>query len=140
MTVPFVYNFRSLPYNFPMSFLSLISHISLPRLGYFIFRRKQETEIFGFKNVIHGERNLKNSYFRNTLNRIKNFQENKTVKTLLILKRLKFPQDDRTDTNFIAPLRMCFQRSISTLNNLKSDFKVFRRKPSLGAPEISQNT
>ena len=29
-----------------MSFLSLISHISLPRLGYFIFRRKQETENF----------------------------------------------------------------------------------------------
>ena len=53
---------------------------------------------------------------------------------LAISKRLKFPQDDRTVTNFIAPLRMHFQRSKSTLDILKSVFNVFGRKPSLGAP------
>ena len=36
-----------------------------------------------------------------------NFLENKT-KALVISKTLKLPQDDRTDTNFIAPLRMHF--------------------------------
>ena len=38
---------------------------------------------------------------------------------------------------FLAPLRIHFYRSISTLHNLKSVFKVFSRKPSLGAPASS---
>ena len=46
----------------------------------------------------------------------------------------QFSEDDRTDKNFIAPLRMHFQRSKSTLDNLKSVFKLFKRKLSLGAP------
>ena len=54
-----------------------------------------------------------------------------TYITLDISKRLKLPQDDRTDTNFIAPLRMHSQRSKSTLVSLKSVFCVCRRKPSL---------
>ena len=48
-------------------------------------------------------------------------------------------KDDRTDTNFIALLKMYFQRSISTLDSLKRVyvFNLLRRKPSLGAPEES---
>ena len=38
---------------------------------------------------------------------------------------------------FLAPLRIHFYRSKSTLHSLKSVFKVFRRKPSLGAPASS---
>ena len=45
----------------------------------------------------------------------------------------KLPWDDRTDSNFIAPLTMYFFRSKSTLDSLKSVFNVFRRKLSLGA-------
>ena len=37
-------------------------------------------------------------------------------------ERLKFPLDDRTDPNFIVPLRMHFLRSKSTFDNLKSVF------------------
>ena len=40
-----------------------------------------------------------------------------------------------TYINFIAPLRMYFWRSKSTLDSLKSDFNAFRRKPLLGAPD-----
>ena len=50
---------------------------------------------------------------------------------LVISKSLKFPQDDRTDTNFIALLRTHFQRSKSTLDSLKRLFNAFRRKASL---------
>ena len=53
---------------------------------------------------------------------------------LVISIRLKFTQDDRTDTNVTAPLRMLSQRSKSTLDSLKSVFNVCRRKPSLRAP------
>ena len=53
---------------------------------------------------------------------------------LVISIRLKFTQDDRTDTNVTAPLRMLFQRSKSTLDSLKSVFNICRRKPSLRAP------
>ena len=35
------------------------------------------------------------------------FRENNT-QALVISKRLKFPSDDRTDTNFTAPLKMLF--------------------------------
>ena len=42
---------------------------------------------------------------------------------------------DRTDLNFVGPLRMHFQRSKSTLDSLKGVFNVFWRKPSLRAPE-----
>ena len=59
---------------------------------------------------------------------------NKT-KALVISKRLKFPQDDRADTNFMVLLnRMHFSRSKGTLESLESVFKVFQ-----GAPEKSQN-
>ena len=44
----------------------------------------------------------------------KNFRENNT-QTLVISKRLKFPYDDRTDTNYIARLE-----SKSSLDSLKS--------------------
>ena len=59
----------------------------------------------------------------------------KMTEALVISEVLKFPLDDRTDTNFIAPLRKHFQISKSTLDSLKSVFSVFRRKPSLGAPQ-----
>ena len=55
------------------------------------------------------------------------------MKPVLISKRLNLPQYDRTDTNFIAPLRTHFYRSKSTLGSLKSVFNVCRSKRSLGA-------
>ena len=58
------------------------------------------------------------------------------TEALVISKRLKFPQDDRTDKNCVASLRMHFQRSKNTLDSLKGVFHVFWRKPSLGAPEL----
>ena len=42
------------------------------------------------------------------------------MEALVILERLKLPWDDRTDTNFIAPIRMHFWISQSTLDSLKS--------------------
>ena len=57
----------------------------------------------------------------------------KNTQALKISKRLKFPQGDRTDTNFIAPLKMNFSSSKSTLDSLKSVFIVLKRKLSLGA-------
>ena len=50
------------------------------------------------------------SHFRNTSNCILSFRKINT-EAPVISKRLKFPQDERTDTNFIAPLRMHFQTS-----------------------------
>ena len=80
------------------------------------------------------EESEKNYHFRKTLNCNKNFRGNNT-EALVISKRLKLPQDDRKDINFLAPLRIHFQRSKSTLDSLKSVLKAFRRKPSLGAHE-----
>ena len=47
MTVPLMCNFRSLSNKYPTIFLSLIFHISLPRLGYFSVG-KRNPKIFGF--------------------------------------------------------------------------------------------
>ena len=61
------------------------------------------------------------------------FWENKT-EALIISKRLitNFPRFPiGTDANFMAPLWMHFERFKSALNILKSDFSVFRKKPSL---------
>ena len=54
------------------------------------------------------KRNQKLSHFR-YIRQIasKIFRENNT-KALVISNGLKFPQDDRTDTNFIALLKMHF--------------------------------
>ena len=70
-----------------------------------------------------------------TSNCIENFRENNT-KALVISNGLKFPQDDRTDSNFIALLKMHFYTSKieSTLGSLKSVINALLRKPSLGAP------
>ena len=59
------------------------------------------------------------------------------TETLVISKRLKFPQD-RTDISFIAPVKMHFLRSKSALDSLKRVFNVFGRKLSLGAPSRCQ--
>ena len=50
----------------------------------------------------------------------------KNTQALKISKRPKFPQGDRTDTNFIAPLKMNFYGSKSTLDSLKGVFNVFK--------------
>ena len=66
---------------------------------------------------------------------IRQFPENMTQ--AIISKRLKFPKDDQTDTNFIAPHRMYFYRSESILDSLKSVFNVYSRKlllNSFGSP------
>ena len=59
------------------------------------------------------------------------------MEALFISKTVKLPQDGQTDANFIAPLRLHFWRSKSALDSLKRLFNVFRRKLSLGAPEVS---
>ena len=64
---------------------------------------------------------------------IQHFRENNND-AIVIPKILKFPDDDRTYTNFIAQHRIHFWRSNSTLDSLKSVFNEFRRKPSLGVP------
>ena len=53
--------------------------------------------------------------------------------TLLPLKFRK--ASNSTDVTFIAPLRIRFWRSKSTLDSLKRLFNVFSRKPSLAPPE-----
>ena len=109
---------------------SLYSQISLPLLGYqAIFRKKRKPKIFGLKNVT-----------RRGIRKIVTFVicelhlQFSGKNTEAFLKRLKLPQYDRTDTNFIVPLKMYFQRSKSILHGLKRVFNAFRRKPSLGAP------
>ena len=70
-----------------------------------------------------------------SLKQIQDFRES-NFKALINSKRLKLLQDDRTDTNFIALLRMhlwSFKRTFQ--DRLKHVFKAFQRKPSLGAPE-----
>ena len=52
--------------------------------------------------------------------------ENNT-QAFVISKRLKFPKDDQTDTNFTRRLE-CISRY------LKSTLVSLKRKPSLGAP------
>ena len=128
MTVSFMFNFRNISNKFPMIFQSLIFRISVPSQP--IFCRKRKPKIFGFKNAM--ERGI-----RKILTFVKLKIASKIFGEIIIVisKRLKLPQDNRTDTNFIAPLRMHFQRSDSTLDGLKSVFNAFRRKPSLGAPE-----
>ena len=53
---------------------------------------------------------------------------------LAISKRLKFPQNDRTDKNFIVQPKMNLQSFKGTPDSLKQRFKGSERKPSLGAP------
>ena len=62
------------------------------------------------------------------------------LRLFVISQRLKFLKDDRTDTNFIAPFNIHFWSSKSTIESLKSVFNVFRRKPSLVAPDLMHQT
>ena len=88
MTVPSMYNFRSLSNKFPTIFWSLIFRISLSRLSY--FSKKKETQNFRIRKC-DGKRNQKTSHFLKTLNCISNFRENNITEALVISKRLKFP-------------------------------------------------
>ena len=54
---------------------------------------------------------------------------------LVISKRLKFPQNDRTDKNIIAYPKMNLQSFKGTPDSLNLRFKGSERKPSLGALE-----
>ena len=56
-----------------------------------------------------------NSHFRNALNFIKNFRETKS-EPLVISKRLKFPEDDRTDKTLIAPFRISSDEVLRQIN------------------------
>ena len=132
-----MYNFRSESNKCPTIFSKFIfSHFN-PEVRQF-FAEKGKPKIFGFKNVME-KQFRKNSHFRNTLNCIWYFRDNKT-NTLVISKRFKFPLDGRTDTNFITPLNIHFYGSNSTRDSLKSVFNAFRRKPLLGAPVGFQRT
>ena len=55
--------------------------------------------------------------------------------SLVISKRLKFPQNDRTDKNITAQPKMNLQSFKGTPDGIKYRFKRSERKPSLGAPE-----
>ena len=133
MTVPFTYNFRSLSYKFLTIFLLKFNfHIFLPNLGY--FSQKKGTENFRIKKC-GGVKSENVSHSQYLKFHLKIFEKNNTQTLVISNKRFKFLQDDRTDTNFIAPLRMHFQVSKSTLDSLKSVFNVFRRTPSLGASD-----
>ena len=131
MSVPFSYKlFSKLIYRIPYDFL---------RFNFFIFyslrqanfRRKRKPNIFGFKNVMEREKSkiitfVKRSITSKLFGKI----------TLLPLKFRK--ASNSTDVTFIAPLRIRFWRSKSTLDSLKRLFNVFSRKPSLVPPEIWQ--
>ena len=132
-----MYNFRSESNKCPTIFSKFTFSHFTPQVGLF-FAEKRKPKICGFKNVME-KQIRKNSHFRNTLNCIWYFRDNKT-KTLVISERFKFPLDDRTDTNFITPLSIHFYGSKSTRDSLKSVFNVFRRKPLLGAPVGFQRT
>ena len=123
MIVPFMYFFRSLSNKLRTIFLTLIFALYFP--SYAICRRKKEPKIFGFKNLMErGIRKCLTSVIRQISSK-KNYNQ-----ALVISKRLKFPQGDRTGTNFTAPPRMHFQSSKSPLDSLKSVFNVFRTKTS----------
>ena len=67
------------------------------------FVEKRDPKIFGLKTAMDREmRKCLTFVIRQITSK-----ENNT-EALVILKRLKFPQDDRTGSNFIAPLRMHF--------------------------------
>ena len=52
----------------------------------------------------------------------------------MISKRLKFPQDDRTDASFIVPQSMHFQRSKSALDSLKKCSQCIQEESVVGCP------
>ena len=60
------------------------------------------------------------------------FRENKP-EALVISKRLKFPQNDRTDTNFIAPLK-CTSRDLKVLWIALEVFSVYSGGSVVGCP------
>ena len=62
-----------------------------------------------------------------------NFRENDT-EALKISKSPKFPKGDQTDKNFIAPLRMLFWKSNSTLNSLKRLFTALLEETVVAYP------
>ena len=58
-----------------------------------------------------------------------------------IRKKTQVALEDQTGTNFIALLRMHFQRPFkSTLDRLKTVFNEFRRNPSVGALFSARDT
>ena len=76
-----------------------------------------------------------NFFFCKALTCVSSFREN-NAQTVVISKRII----DRTHTNFIAPLRMHFQKAKNTLDSLKRVFSEFGRKPSLGGPDGFSST
>ena len=86
-------NSQSFSYKFNTIFCSLIFHISLPRLGYFSYKKGNLIKKFSHSKC-DGERDQRNAHFRNTSNSIQNLWE-KNTEVLVISKGLKFPWDDR---------------------------------------------
>ena len=114
-----MYNFWSLSNKSPTIFWRLI------------FQKKRKPKIFGLKNWMErGIRKCLTFVIRQIASKI--FGK-KNTQALKISKRLKFPSVDRTDRNFIAPLKVNFYSSKSTLDSLKSVCSVLKRKLSLGA-------
>ena len=132
MTVPFMFNFQSLPNNkFPTISWSLIFCISLPGLSFF-FHRKRKPKIFGFENAMdRGIRKIltfvKLKIASNIFGKIWYWSPGNFEK---IQVALGWPNKHK-----LVPIRMYFYRSKSTLYSLKSFFNAFRRKQSLGAPD-----
>ena len=83
------------------------------------FNDKRKTKIFALKTVMERGiikflifviRQISSKNFREIISSPCNFEKNSN----------RFPQADRTDANFLAPLRMHFQRSKFKLDSLKS--------------------
>ena len=132
MSVPFRYNFRSLSKKIPYDFLKFNFSNFTPYVR-LIFLKEANLKFSDSKMRQRGIRKILTFAKRSTASKF--FGKILNTEALVISKSLKFPKDDRTDTNFIAPLRMHFQRSKSTLDSLKRLFNAFRRKLSLVAPE-----
>ena len=143
-----MYNFRSLWNKFPTNFWSFLSHFT-PYVTPAIFRRKKKPKIFVLENWMErGVRKTLNFKFVKLSIPSKIFE--KTILNPLYLacksricgdkRRSQATCDfERTqvtlgrpnwDTNFIAPLRMPFQWSKSTVGSLRSVFIVLMRTPS----------
>ena len=132
MTVPFMYNFRSRSNKFPIRFCNEFN-FAFQSPSQAIFRRKRKPKIVGFENAM--ERRIRKILISVKLKIASKIFGKIIPKPLQFRKDSSCPRTTEPDTSFIAPLRMHFQRSKSTLDSLKSVFNTFRRKPSLGAPE-----
>ena len=129
-----MYNFRSLSDKFHAIFFSLILHFTPQVMLFFV--EKENPKLFSIQNC-GGQRNQKILTFAKLYIASKTFGKvilkpfgkfEKTQVALVWQNRYQFY------INFIAPLKIHFERFKSIRISLKSVFSAFRRKPSKSAP------